>query len=74
MVNRKRTIAFGALVLGFFLAAPPMHGSGNNLHTNNLTFSGPVRLPGVTLAPGTYIFERVEPTTPTSSWFAAGIG
>jgi hypothetical protein len=62
MVNRRNTLtAFGALVLGLFLAAP-MRGSEVSLHTNNLTFSGPVRLPGVTLAAGTYIFERVEPT------------
>jgi hypothetical protein len=63
MVNWNRTIAFAPLVLGLLLAAP-MRGSGSNLSTNNLTFSGPVRLPGVTLAAGTYVFERVEPTNP----------
>lgn len=64
MVSRRRAATtFGALVLGLTLAAP-MHGSGVNLHTNNVTFSGPVRLPGVTLTAGTYIFERVEATNP----------
>lgn len=27
----------------------------------NITFSGPVRLPGVTLAAGTYVFELADP-------------
>ena len=62
MLTRRRTItALGALALGLFLAAPT-HGSGNALHTNKLTFGGPVRLPGVTLAAGSYIFERVVDT------------
>ena len=55
--------AFGALVLGLVLTVP-MHGSEIGLHTNYLTFSGPVALPGVTLGPGTYIFERVVDTEP----------
>ena len=64
MVNRRNTFtAFGVLVLGLFLAAP-MRGSEGSLHTDNLTFSGPVRLPGVTLAAGTYSFERVVLTNP----------
>ena len=41
-----------------------MQGSGEHLRTNHLTFSGPVRLPGVTLVAGTYVFERVEATNP----------
>jgi hypothetical protein len=64
MVNHRITIAAsGALALVLVLAAP-MHGTETSLHTNLLTFSGPVRLPGVTLGAGTYIFERVEPTNP----------
>ena len=64
MVNRKRLFtAFGGLVLGLALATPLL-GSGSALHTNRLTFSGPVRLPGVTLTAGTYLFERVVPTNP----------
>jgi hypothetical protein len=31
-------------------------------HTNYLTFSRPVSLPGVTLAAGSYIFELADPT------------
>lgn len=57
MTNRRFTvIAWGAAFLGLWLATtadariqPP--------HINNLTFSGPVGLPGVTLAAGTYVFE-----------------
>ena len=42
-----------------------MHGTeSRNTHADLLTFSGPVRLPGVTLAAGSYMFERVEPTNP----------
>ena len=66
MTNRTRTIStLGALVLGLSLIAP-LHGaeSPTALHTNRLSFDGPVRLPGVTLAAGAYLFERVEPTTP----------
>jgi hypothetical protein len=33
--------------------------------TNHVTFSGPVRLPGVTLAGGTYTFERLGSTAST---------
>ena len=66
MTNRTRTFStLGALVLGLSLTSP-MRGaeSATALHTNRLTFDGPVRLPGVTLAAGAYLFERVEPTTP----------
>lgn len=63
MNNGNRRIALAAFALSLLLAAP-MRGSGSNLSTNNLTFSGPVRLPGVTLAAGTYVFERVEQTNP----------
>lgn len=63
MTNRRGAIVgFGALVVGLCLTGP-LHGTGATyLHTNRLTFSGPVRLPGVTLAPGAYLFERIEPT------------
>ena len=63
MTNRTRTFSMlGALVLGLSLTAP-MHGAESSaLHTNRLTFDGPVRLPGVTLVAGSYLFERVEPT------------
>jgi hypothetical protein len=61
LTRRVATTMFGALALGLFLAAPT-HGSANALHTNMLTFGAPVRLPGVTLAAGSYIFERVVAT------------
>ena len=51
-----------AVLLGLLLAAPMSGAEHSALHTNRLTFSGPVRLPGVTLIAGTYLFERVEPT------------
>jgi hypothetical protein len=56
-------IAFGALILGCVLVVP-MHGAENSLHTNYLTFSSTVALPGVALPAGTYIFERVVDTIP----------
>ena len=46
--------AAGALLLG--LAVQPA-GAQSNLHRDLLTFSGPVALPGVVLAAGTYSFE-----------------
>ena len=65
MTIRTRTFStLGVLALGLSLTAP-MHGAeGSALHTNRLTFGGAVRLPGVTLIAGTYLFERVEPTNP----------
>jgi hypothetical protein len=64
MVTRKSALTvFLAFVIGSGLSAPVL-GTANVLHTNRLTFSGPVRLPGVTLAGGTYIFERVVDTNP----------
>ena len=65
MTIRSRTFStLGVLALGLSLTAP-MHGAeGSALHTNRLTFGGAVRLPGVTLTAGTYLFERVEPTNP----------
>lgn len=53
--------AFGALILGCVLVVP-MHKEVNTLHTNSLTFSGPVALPGVTLSAGTYVFGRAVRT------------
>jgi hypothetical protein len=34
-------------------------------HRNELTFSGPVALPGVSLAAGSYIFEILDPNAST---------
>jgi hypothetical protein len=65
MTIRTRTFStLGVLALGLSLTAP-MHGAeGLALHTNRLTFGGAVRLPGVTLTAGSYLFERVEATNP----------
>lgn len=62
MSNRTSVVVLAsALVLGFS-AIVPAHGADNILHTNYLTFSGPVALPGVTLRAGTYVFERAVAT------------
>ena len=62
MANRTRSLSLvGALVLGLSVTAPLGGATSPPLHTNRLVFSGPVRLPGVTLAAGAYLFERVEP-------------
>lgn len=64
MVSLKHSvIAGGALILGLS-TAPSLQGSGNGAHTNVITFGGAVRLPGVTLIPGRYIFEQFEATQP----------
>lgn len=64
MSNRTSVVVLAsALVLGFS-AIVPAHGADNILHTNYLTFSGPVSLPGVTLRAGTYAFERAVATNP----------
>lgn len=64
MVPRTaRLSTFAALVLGLALTAPT-GAVGVANHTNRLTFSGAVRLPGVTLDAGTYIFERLDTTNP----------
>jgi hypothetical protein len=52
-------------LLGVFLLAlasvPGVTAQGNPSRTTYLTFSQPVRLPGVALGSGTYIFELVDP-------------
>lgn len=62
LTRQSALIAFGAVVLGSLLGAPA-HGT-TALHTNTLTFSGPVALPGVTLPTGTYVFEQLDVTSP----------
>jgi hypothetical protein len=64
MFTRKSVLtAFGA-VLGLAVTASA---SGwvtwNVSRTNQLTFSGPVTLPSVTLPAGTYVFELPSPLT-----------
>jgi len=55
MTSRRFALTTSALLVAAVLGAASMQASA--LRTNYLTFSGPVALPGVTLAPGTYTFE-----------------
>jgi hypothetical protein len=57
-----RVAAIGALFCGLLVAASTPAWSSLDEHTNYITFSGTVALPGVELAAGTYIFE-----TPTNA-------
>jgi hypothetical protein len=60
MTSRKSLwIAFAALM--FAAAIVPAGASNDASRTTYLTFSQPVRLPGVALASGTYIFELASP-------------
>jgi hypothetical protein len=63
MFSNLKVAAIGALFLGLVAAAGSSIAAGNvDTHTNYITFSRSVALPGVELAAGTYIFE-----TPTNS-------
>jgi hypothetical protein len=61
MFGHLKVAAVGALFLGLAVAAVGTAGSADE-HTNYITFSRAVALPGVELAAGTYIFE-----TPTNA-------
>jgi len=61
MFSNLKLATVGALFLGL-VAAASTTARGDSGHTNYLTFSRAVALPGVELAAGTYIFE-----TPSSS-------
>jgi len=60
----KKSIVGMAIAAAMALASlgAPVYG-GSLEKTMYLTFSGPVRLPGVTLAAGTYEFEIANPLT-----------
>jgi hypothetical protein len=59
MTNHRSTpVATGVLIAVLLLAATA-HARIDG-HTNHLTFSGPVALPGIALGTGTYVFERAE--------------
>jgi hypothetical protein len=63
MFTRRRALmALSGLALGLSFTAPTF--GANALSTNRLTFSGPVRLPGVTLSSGAYLFERLDYSDP----------
>jgi hypothetical protein len=60
MVHRKSVLAACSVAIVVLMSA-----SGDAWvasRTNHLTFTGPVALPGVTLARGTYTFELASPT------------
>lgn len=59
-----RSIAVGAITAGLIVCvgAAPVHGETIDKSTF-LTFSGPVKIPGVTLLAGTYRFHLTNPTT-----------
>jgi hypothetical protein len=63
MTNRRSTlVACGAVAVALMLATTAHAWIGGH-RMNNLTFSGPVALPGVALAAGAYIFERADMDT-----------
>jgi hypothetical protein len=63
MFRTLKVASVGALFLGLVIGAAGIARSDNaSQHTNYITFSRGVALPGVELAAGTYIFE-----TPTNS-------
>lgn len=62
---RHRTLSlalFGLAILGL-VGAAPTHGAFSPDRRVELTFSRPIALPGVTLAAGTYVFERAAPAS-----------
>jgi hypothetical protein len=61
MTNR-RTLVIGSLALGLALTATASSRAGSAARgdTATLSFNRPVALPGVTLAPGAYVFEIVD--------------
>ena len=60
MFNHKSSVAASGVVLALIVAAASAHASDMYPRTS-LTFSNEVSLPGVTLAPGTYMFEVANP-------------
>ena len=61
-MSRARAAWLASVVAVLVLAQPPAVGASLNVHqTMLLTVNVPVRLPGVTLAPGRYVFELADP-------------
>jgi len=58
--HRSSVAVITALVGAVFMGASPHAGTSWG-RTNHITFNVPLGLPGVTLAPGTYIFELADP-------------
>lgn len=63
MKHTSAVTMLAALALGLALTVPTV-GSEASLHTHHFRFDGAVALPGVTLPPGTYVFERAVATDP----------
>ena len=59
-MSHHRTLAAAAAVVLAIAAGIPSSAASVN-HINHLTFSAPMALPGVTLAPGAYTFQIVNP-------------
>ena len=59
MFSNLKLATVGALFLGL-VAVTSTTARGDSTHTNYLTFSRAVALPGVELAAGTYIFENAS--------------
>jgi len=57
----RRAVVVACLLAILGLAASSQSDADTYRRTNYITFSKPVRLPGVVLTPGTYIFELPDP-------------
>lgn len=58
----KKALVLASAMALLLAAAPTPAAAGADQYTiSHLTFSGPVRLPGVVLGPGTYTFKRLLP-------------
>jgi hypothetical protein len=62
MTHRFPFLASFCVVLALTAGAASVYARGPFARTTYLTFSGPVALPGVTLAAGSYVFELADPT------------
>ncbi len=62
MFGNLKVVAIGAALAGLVTVASATAWNVVDTHTNYITFSRPVALPGVELAAGTYVFE-----TPTNA-------
>jgi hypothetical protein len=60
-LNRRAALVLGGLALCALVIAVPSHGGVAPSNRVELTFNRPISLPGVTLAAGTYVFERPAP-------------
>ena len=63
MKTRSTFLTALALAFGLAAGAASAQAFGHASRLTYLTFSGPVALPGVTLAAGTYAFELADPAS-----------